>query len=70
MAAPAAMPALMPFSADGRDIENHDLGIDQAGNIWSLNNWTPNSGIDIASNPGGDGIIIFVGLAPPPHPAN
>jgi len=41
MAAPAAMPALMPFSADGRDIENHDLGIDQAGNIWSLNNWKP-----------------------------
>ncbi len=67
MAAPAAMPALMPFSADGRDIENHDLGIDQAGNIWSLNNWKPRIDIDtIGMNPGGDGIIIFVGLAPPP----
>jgi len=61
------MPALMPFSADGRDIENHDLGIDQAGNIWSLNNWKPRIDIDtIGMNPGGDGIIIFVGLAPPP----
>ncbi len=67
MAAPAVMPALMPFSADGRDIENHDLGIDQAGNIWSLNNWKPRIDIDtIGMNPGGDGIIIFVGLAPPP----
>jgi len=42
------------------------LGIDQAGNIWSLNNWKPDFTIDtIGMNPGGDGIIIFVGLAPP-----
>lgn len=41
--------------------------IDQAGNVWSLNNWKPDFDIDIASNPGGDGIIIFVGLAPPPR---
>ena len=39
--------------------------IDQAGNIWSLNNWKPDFDTDVASNPGGDGIIIFVGLAPP-----
>ena len=44
------------------------LGIDQAGNIWSLNNWKPDFDIDtIGQNPGGDGIIIFVGLAPPPR---
>ena len=43
------------------------LGIDQAGNIWSINNWKPDFGIDtLGGNPGGDGIIIFVGLAPPP----
>jgi hypothetical protein len=42
------------------------LGIDQAGNIWSINNWKPDFGIDFAGNPGGDGIIIFVGLAAPP----
>jgi hypothetical protein len=40
--------------------------IDQAGNIWSLNNWKPDFDIDIVSNPGGDGVVIFVGLAPPP----
>jgi hypothetical protein len=45
------------------------LGIDQAGNIWSLNNWKPDFDIDtIGQNPGGDGIIIFVGLASPPRP--
>ena len=41
--------------------------IDQAGNIWSINNWKPDFGIDtVGGNPGGDGIIIFVGLAAPP----
>jgi hypothetical protein len=40
--------------------------IDQAGNIWSLNNWKPNFNTDKTSNPGGDGVVIFVGLAPPP----
>ncbi|MGC1323201.1 MAG: hypothetical protein WA849_13535 [Candidatus Udaeobacter sp.] len=44
--------------------------IDQAGNIWSLNNWKPDFDIDASSNPGGDGIIIFVGLAVPPRPAH
>jgi streptogramin lyase len=41
--------------------------IDQAGNIWSINNWKPDFDIDtVGGNPGGDGIIIFVGLAAPP----
>jgi hypothetical protein len=40
--------------------------IDQAGNIWSVNNWKPDVDIDFAGNPGGDGIVIFVGLAAPP----
>jgi len=53
--------------------------IDQAGNIWSVNNWKPRFTTDIGlfndgtlvvdmedANPGGDGLIIFVGLAPPP----
>ena len=42
------------------------LQIDAAGNIWTVNNWKPNFDVDIASNPGGDGLIIFVGLAAPP----
>ena len=33
--------------------------IDQAGNVWSINNWKPDFDIDIALNPGGDGIVIF-----------
>ena len=42
--------------------------IDQAGNVWALNNWKPSFDVDIAptGNPGGDGIVIFVGLAKPP----
>ena len=42
------------------------LHIDQAGNIWSINNWKPDFLIDKLLNPGGDGILIFVGLAAPP----
>ncbi len=39
--------------------------IDAAGNVWTINNWKPRFDIDILHNPGGDGIIIFVGLATP-----
>ena len=44
--------------------------IDQAGNVWSLNNWKPDFNTDIRSNPGGDGVVIFVGLAAPPAKAH
>jgi hypothetical protein len=40
--------------------------IDQAGNVWTINNYKPDFDIDVLSNPGGDGILIFVGLAAPP----
>jgi hypothetical protein len=40
--------------------------IDQAGNIWTINNYKPDFTVDAVSNPGGDGILIYVGLAPPP----
>lgn len=40
--------------------------IDAAGNVWTINNWKPRFDVDATENPGGDGIIIFVGLAPPP----
>lgn len=42
--------------------------IDQAGNVWALNNWKPDFDIDVGGNPGGDGVVIFVGLATPPAP--
>ena len=40
--------------------------IDRAGNVWALNNWKPDFNTDVKSNPGGDGVVIFVGLATPP----
>ena len=43
--------------------------IDQAGNVWAINNWKPRFDLDFSpvnGNPGGDGICIFVGLAKPP----
>ncbi len=42
--------------------------IDQAGNVWALNNWKPDFNTDVTTNPGGDGVVIFVGLATPPAP--
>lgn len=49
--------------------------IDRAGNLWACNNWKPDFDVDTRTtppgNPGGDGIVIFVGIAPPPrHMAN
>lgn len=44
--------------------------IDQAGNVWAMNNWKPNFDSDAipkVGNPGGDGIVIFIGLAKPPR---
>jgi hypothetical protein len=43
------------------------VAIDQAGNVWTANNWKPDFDVDIKSNPGGDGMVIFVGLAKPPR---
>jgi hypothetical protein len=42
--------------------------IDQAGDVWALNNWKPDFNTDVTQNPGGDGVVIFVGLATPPVP--
>lgn len=42
--------------------------IDMAGNVWVTNNWKPLGLNDLASNPGGDGMVIFIGLAAPVKP--
>jgi hypothetical protein len=58
---PPAPPCFIPM------MRCTEVNIDQAGNLWFINNWKPDYDIDTAGgNPGGDGIIIFVGLAPPP----
>jgi hypothetical protein len=41
------------------------VNADMAGNIWAANNWKPSGLVDISSNPGGDGMVIFVGVAAP-----
>lgn len=38
--------------------------IDKAGNLWAANNWKPSFILDLV-NPGGDGMVVFVGLAAP-----
>ena len=57
---PLAQPSFSPM------MRLTNVVIDQAGNIWALNNWKPDFDIDVCCNPGGDGVVIFVGLAPPP----
>lgn len=40
------------------------VNTDMAGNVWAANNWKPSSLNDTA-NPGGDGMVVFVGIATP-----
>lgn len=42
---------------------NTGVQIDQAGNVWLANNWKP---VPIQSDPGGNGMVVMVGAAPPP----
>jgi len=42
--------------------------IDMAGNVWVTNNWKPSGLNDLLTNPGGDGMVIFVGMAAPVKP--
>jgi hypothetical protein len=39
--------------------------IDGAGNLWCMNNWKPSAIVDVLDNPGGDGVVIFLGIAEP-----
>ncbi|GAB5417066.1 MAG: hypothetical protein Crog4KO_19320 [Crocinitomicaceae bacterium] len=39
--------------------------IDGAGNLWCMNNWKPSAFVDVTENPGGDGVVIFLGIAEP-----
>lgn len=61
---PDAPPSFAPMMRQTASV------IDRAGNVWSINNWKPNFNVDATRNPGGDGVVIFVGLAPPPLPAD
>jgi hypothetical protein len=39
--------------------------IDKAGNLWAFNNWKPLLPNNLVLNPGGDGAVIFIGMAEP-----
>lgn len=41
---------------------NTGINIDASGNVWLANNWKD---VPVQANPGGDGLVAFVGLAPP-----
>jgi hypothetical protein len=41
---------------------------DRAGNIWVTNNWKPFFSDNVLDNPGGDGLVVFVGLGAPTEP--
>jgi hypothetical protein len=66
----------LPVYADGTEclsplMRATSCQIDQAGNVWVVNNWKPRFGTAFEperGNPGGDGLVIFVGLARPPRP--
>ncbi|MEM0965564.1 MAG: hypothetical protein AAGJ81_05390 [Verrucomicrobiota bacterium] len=57
---PGAAPNFTPM------MRSTSVQIDAAGNVWVINNWKPPFNTDATTNPGGDGLVIFVGLAPPP----
>ncbi|WP_462323203.1 NHL repeat-containing protein, partial [Halochromatium sp.] len=57
---PGAPPSFVPM------MRQTSVQIDAAGNLWAVNNWKPRFDVDVLANPGGDGIVIFVGLATPP----
>jgi hypothetical protein len=60
---PGAPPSHIPM------MRTTAVNIDAAGNVWTCNNWKPNFDKDAiggaAANPGGDGMLIWVGLAKP-----
>lgn len=43
-------------------VRNTGVAIDPSGNVWLANNWFE---IPIQTNPGGDGVVVFIGLAGP-----
>jgi sugar lactone lactonase YvrE len=58
---PGAPPSFQPL------MRMTSVVLDQAGNIWALNNWKPDFNVARNENSGGDGVVIFVGLAKPPQ---
>ncbi|MBF0320560.1 MAG: hypothetical protein HQL01_12235 [Nitrospirae bacterium] len=43
-------------------VRNTGVAIDPSGNVWVANNW---KSVPVQTNPGGDGMVVFIGLAAP-----
>lgn len=43
-------------------VRNTSVTIDPSGNVWLANNWNT---VPIQTNPGGDGMVVFIGIASP-----
>ncbi len=63
---PGGPPSFIPM------MRTTGLNIDAAGNVWTCNNWKPSFDNDLfgeppsdEANPGGDGMVIWVGVAAP-----
>jgi hypothetical protein len=70
---PVTLPGGAPLYKDGTEcysplMRMTSVNVDAAGNLWAVNNWKPRFGTDFPpghGNPGGDGLVIFVGVAAP-----
>jgi sugar lactone lactonase YvrE len=49
------------YHSDGL-VRNTGVAIDPSGNVWVANNWLKDP---VQTNPGGDAMVVFIGLAPP-----
>ena len=56
---PNSIPSFFPLMRSTQSIP------DRAGNLWVTNNWKPRPFQNLFTNPGGDGMVVFVGLAKP-----
>lgn len=73
---PVRMHNGQPLYTDGTEcysplLRSTSCQIDAAGNVWWVNNWKPRFASDFdpsEGDPGGDGVVIFVGLARAPRP--
>lgn len=64
---PAGLASGAPISpttgyTSGLLMRNTGVAIDPSGNVWVANNWRP---VPLQTNPGGDSLVEFVGLAAP-----
>jgi hypothetical protein len=58
----------VPFKSFKPLQRNTAVQPDMAGNLWVTNNFKPSTAYDVLHSPGGDGAVVFIGLAAPVQP--